>query len=47
MQNNKIIIPSMKCNEVNQIVVTYTSEEKYYMFVNRQKAVPEIYYIII
>jgi hypothetical protein len=26
---NKIIIYSMKCKEVNQIIVTYTSQEKY------------------
>jgi len=36
MQNNKIIISSMKCKKVNQMAVPYTSQEKYYTFVNGQ-----------
>jgi len=38
MQNNKIVISSMKCKKVNQVVVTYTSQEKFYTFVNGQNS---------
>ena len=38
MQNDKIIISSMKYKKVNQVVVIYTSEGKYYMFVNGQNS---------